>query len=56
METNKHPSEIIQELDYEISQLESEVNTKQYKLTKLKERKQSLLNYLNSDDLTNLQP
>jgi len=53
---DKHPTEIIQELDYEIHELENltmqqfkilELN--KFKLEKLKLRKQSLLNYLNHE-------
>ena len=51
---DKHPTEIIQELDYEIHNLDNlimqqanilEINKS--KLENLKERKKSLLNYLN---------
>jgi hypothetical protein len=54
---DKHPTEIIQELDYEIHELENltmqqfkilELN--KFKLEKLKLRKQSLLNYLNENE------
>ena len=53
---DKHPTEMIQELDYEIHELENltmqqfkilELN--KFKLEKLKLRKQSLLNYLNHE-------
>jgi len=53
---DKHPTEIIQELDYEIHNLDNlimqqanilEINKS--KLDKLKLRKQSLLNYLNEN-------
>jgi hypothetical protein len=54
---DKHPTEIIQELDYEIHNLDNlimqqanilEINKS--KLDKLKLRKQSLLNYLNENE------
>jgi hypothetical protein len=54
---DKHPTEIIQELDYEIHELENltmqqfkilELN--KFKLEKLKLRKQSILNYLNENE------
>jgi len=54
MQKDKHPTEIIQELDYEIDNLDNlimqqanilEINKS--KLEQLKERKKSLLNYLN---------
>lgn len=54
---DKHPTEIIQELDKEIYELENlviqqfkilEIN--KFKLEKLKLRKQSLLNYLNENE------
>lgn len=57
MQKDKHPTEIIQELDYEIHELENltmqqfkilELN--KFKLEKLKLRKQSLLNYLNHNE------
>ena len=53
---DKHPTEIIQELDFEIHNLDNlimqqanilEINKS--KLENLKERKKSLLNYLNHD-------
>ena len=54
MQKDKHPTEIIQELDYEIDNLESfieglhiQIKVKELKLEKLKDRKKSLLNYLN---------
>jgi Asp-tRNA(Asn)/Glu-tRNA(Gln) amidotransferase B subunit len=54
---DKHPTEIIQELDYEIHNLDNlimqqanilEINKS--KLENLKERKKSLLNYLNDEN------
>jgi hypothetical protein len=57
MQKDKHPTEIIQELDFEIHELENltmqqfkilELN--KFKLEKLKLRKQSLLNYLNENE------
>ena len=55
--TDKHPTEIIQELDYEIGKTYKEIQyikvqleIKEQKLEKLQQRKQSLLNYLNHDD------
>jgi Asp-tRNA(Asn)/Glu-tRNA(Gln) amidotransferase B subunit len=54
---DKHPTEIIQELDYEIHNLDNlimqqsnilEINKS--KLENLKERKKSLLNYLNENE------
>jgi Asp-tRNA(Asn)/Glu-tRNA(Gln) amidotransferase B subunit len=54
---DKHPTEIIQELDFEIHNLDNlimqqanilEINKS--KLEKLKLRKQSLLNYLNENE------
>jgi hypothetical protein len=54
---DKHPTEIIQELDFEIHELENltmqqfkilELN--KFKLEKLKLRKQSILNYLNENE------
>ncbi len=54
---DKHPTEIIQELDFEIHNLDNlimqqanilEINKS--KLENLKLRKQSLLNYLNDED------
>jgi hypothetical protein len=54
---DKHPTEIIQELDFEIHNLDNlimqqsnilEIN--KFKLEKLKLRKQSLLNYLNENE------
>ena len=54
---DKHPTEIIQELDFEIHNLESfieglhtQILVKKMKLEKLKLRKQSLLNYLNENE------
>jgi flagellar biosynthesis/type III secretory pathway chaperone len=54
--TDKHPTEIIQELDYEIFNLENLISQQvnileinKSKLEKLIERKKSLLNYLNED-------
>jgi hypothetical protein len=54
---DKHPTEIIQELDFDIHNLESfiesldiQLTVKRSKLSLLKERKQSLLNYLNDND------
>jgi hypothetical protein len=54
---DKHPTEIIQELDFEIHELESfieglhsQILVKKLKLDKLKFRKQSLLNYLNENE------
>ena len=54
---DKHPTEIIQELDKDIHDLESFIEglhtqmlVKKMKLEKLKLRKQSLLNYLNEND------
>jgi hypothetical protein len=54
---DKHPTEIIQELDYEIHELEkfieslhSEILVKKLKLEKAKFKKQSLLNYLNENE------
>ena len=56
---DKHPTEIIQELDFEIHNLESFieglhtqilVKFQKMKLEKLKLRKQSLLNYLNENE------
>jgi hypothetical protein len=54
---DKHPTEIIKELDFEIHNLESfiesldiQLTIKRSKLSLLKERKQSLLNYLNEND------
>jgi len=51
---DKHPTEIIQELDFEIHNLESfiegleiQLTVKCAKLSLLKDRKKSLLNYLN---------
>ena len=57
MQKDKHPTEIIQELDKEIHEIENlviqqfkilEIN--KFKLDKLKFRKQSLLNYLNENE------
>jgi len=54
---DKHPTEIIQELDFEIHNLDNlimqqanilEINKS--KLDKLKLRKQSILNYLNENE------
>jgi hypothetical protein len=54
---DKHPTEIIQELDFEIHNLDNlimqqanilEINKS--KLEKLKLRKQSILNYLNENE------
>jgi hypothetical protein len=54
---DKHPTEIIQELDFEIHNLDNlimqqanilEINKS--KLDKLKNRKQSILNYLNENE------
>jgi len=54
---DKHPTEIIQELDFEIHEIENlviqqfkilEINKS--KLENLKERKKSLLNYLNDEN------
>jgi len=54
---DKHPTEIIQELDFEIRNLDNlimqqanilEINKS--KLDKLKLRKQSILNYLNENE------
>jgi Asp-tRNA(Asn)/Glu-tRNA(Gln) amidotransferase B subunit len=54
---DKHPTEIIQELDFEIHNLDNlimqqanilEINKS--KLENLKERKKSLLNYLNDEN------
>jgi hypothetical protein len=54
---DKHPTEIIQELDFEIHNLDNlimqqsnilEINKS--KLENLKERKKSLLNYLNENE------
>jgi len=54
---DKHPTEIIKELDYEIHNLDNlimqqanilEINKS--KLDKLKLRKQSILNYLNENE------
>ena len=57
MENDKHPTEIIKELDYEIRKVEDTLTellgkTTFYesKLNNLKQRKQSLINYLNHDD------
>ena len=54
---DKHPTEIIQNLDFEIHNLESfiesldiQLTVKRSKLELLKERKQSLLNYLNDEN------
>ena len=54
---DKHPTEIIQNLDFEIHNLESfiesldiQLTVKRAKLNLLKERKQSLLNYLNDEN------
>ena len=54
---DKHPTEIIKELDFDIHNLESfiesldiQLTIKRSKLSLLKERKQSLLNYLNEND------
>ena len=54
---DKHPTEIIKELDYEIHNLKSfieglhiQIKVKELKLEKLKLRKQSLLNYLNDEN------
>jgi hypothetical protein len=57
MQKDKHPTEIIQELDFEIHNLDNlimqqsnilEINKS--KLENLKERKKSLLNYLNDEN------
>jgi Asp-tRNA(Asn)/Glu-tRNA(Gln) amidotransferase B subunit len=57
MQKDKHPTEIIQELDFEIHNLDNlimqqanilEINKS--KLENLKERKKSLLNYLNENE------
>lgn len=57
-ESYKSPLEQIQEIDYQISQLNREViehykqaHTKENKITQLQERKASLLNYLNHDSV-----
>ena len=54
---DKHPTEIIKELNFEIHNLENLVceqmkifELNKFKLEKLKLRKQSLLNYLNEND------
>ncbi len=54
---DKHPTEIIQELDKEIHDLElfieglhSEILIKKMKLEKAKFKKQSILNYLNENE------
>jgi len=54
---DKHPTEIIQELDFEIHELEkfieglhSEILVKKLKLEKAKFKKQSILNYLNENE------
>jgi len=54
---DKHPTEIIQDLDYEIHELEkfieslhSEILAKKMKLEKAKFKKQSILNYLNENE------
>ena len=54
---DKHPTEIIQELDKEIDNLEnfieglhSEILIKKMKLEKAKFKKQSILNYLNENE------
>jgi len=56
MQKDKHPTEIIQELDYEIHELENltmqqanilEINKS--KLENLKHQKKQLLNYLNHE-------
>lgn len=54
---DKHPTEILQELDKDIHDLESFIEglhtqmlVKKMKLEKLKLRKQSLLNYLNENE------
>jgi hypothetical protein len=57
MQKDKHPTEIIQELDYEIHEIEN-LTMQQFKilelnkskLEKLKLRKQSILNYLNENE------
>jgi hypothetical protein len=57
MQKDKHPTEIIQELDFEIQEIENlviqqfkilEINKS--KLDKLKLRKKSILNYLNENE------
>ena len=54
---DKHPTEIIQELDYEIDNLQnfieglhSEILVKKMMLEKAKFKKQSILNYLNENE------
>jgi enoyl reductase-like protein len=54
---DKHPTEIIQELDKDIHEIENLVcqqfkilELNKFKLEKLKLRKQSLLNYLNENE------
>jgi hypothetical protein len=54
---DKHPTELIQELNFEIHTLENLVceqmkilELNKFKLEKLKLRKQSLLNYLNENE------
>ena len=54
---DKHPTEIIQELDYKIHELEkfieglhSEILVKKMMLEKAKFKKQSILNYLNENE------
>jgi len=57
MQKDKHPTEIIQELDYEIHEIENLVcqqfkilELNKFKLEKLKLRKKSILNYLNENE------
>jgi hypothetical protein len=54
---DKHPTEIIQNLDFEIHNLDNLIvqqfkilELNKFKLEKLKLRKQSLLNYLNENE------
>ena len=54
---DKHPTELIQELDFRINNLENLVMQQSYlleinksKLEKIKHQKQSLLNYLNENE------
>jgi len=54
---DKHPTEIIQDLDFEIDNLQnfieglhSQILVKKLKLEQLKNRKKSILNYLNENE------
>jgi hypothetical protein len=57
MQKDKHPTEIIQDLDFEIDNLQnfiealhSQILVKKMMLEKAKFKKQSILNYLNENE------